>query len=317
MGRLFATVFWIQAGSERYLSLEFGNLRFGGREALLGILEQSDFEFRSAHAKWSGYASIYFSDSNADGRQQSTEVARCSGKVDAVRLPKEIYFATRVMQNPQADIYILGHWTYPSETKKTVYVFANTGAVELFLNGKSLGRSDKPQDGYVFAFPDVKWEPGTLLAVGYNQGSEVCRHELQTVGPAKRIKLSPIVGPAGWQADGEDVALVDVEVVDEMGQRSPTDDARVDFTLTGPAIWRGGYNSGKTNSTNNLYLNTECGINRVALRSTLAAGKVTLTATRDGLDSGQLELESKPVKLQDGLSDSSPERLRPSGVKQD
>ena len=55
-----------------------------------------------AHAKWSGYASIYFSDSDADGRQQSSEVARVSGKVDAVRLPKEIYFAHRVMQNPAA-----------------------------------------------------------------------------------------------------------------------------------------------------------------------------------------------------------------------
>ena len=69
-----------------------------------------------AHSKWSGYASIYFSDSNADGRQQSSEVARVSGKVDAVRLPKPIYFAHRVMQNPQPDVHILGHWTYPEET---------------------------------------------------------------------------------------------------------------------------------------------------------------------------------------------------------
>ena len=55
-----------------------------------------------AHSKWSGYASIYFSDSNADGRQQSSETCRVSGKVDAVRLPKEIYFAHRVMQNDAA-----------------------------------------------------------------------------------------------------------------------------------------------------------------------------------------------------------------------
>ena len=90
------------------------------------------------HSKWSGYASIYFSDSNADGRQQSSEVARVSGKVDAVRLPKPIYFAHRVMQNPEPDVYILGHWTYPEGTRKTVYVIANTQAVELRLNGQSL-----------------------------------------------------------------------------------------------------------------------------------------------------------------------------------
>ena len=51
-----------------------------------------------AHSKWSGYASIYFSDSNADGRQQSTETCRVSGKVDALRLPKEAYFTYQVMQ---------------------------------------------------------------------------------------------------------------------------------------------------------------------------------------------------------------------------
>ncbi|HZZ27086.1 MAG TPA: DUF4982 domain-containing protein [Pirellulales bacterium] len=265
-----------------------------------------------AHSKWSGYASIYFSDSNADGRQQSSEVARASGKVDAVRLPKEIYFTHRVMQNSRPDIHILGHWNYSPETRKTVYVIANTESVELVLNSNSLGKKIAPEDGYVFAFPDVKWEPGTLQAVGSNHGLQVCRHELATVGSAKRIQLTPMVGPTGWQADGEDVALIDVEVVDDQGRRCPTDDARIDFAVTGPAIWRGGYNSGKTNSTNNLYLNTECGINRVALRSTLTAGKVTLIATRQGIEPGKLELESQAVALHDGLLDLMPARLSPA-----
>ncbi len=66
-----------------------------------------------AHSKWSGYCSIYFTDEDADGRQDSSEVARVSGKVDAMRLPKEIYFAHRVMQNEQPDLHILGHWSYP------------------------------------------------------------------------------------------------------------------------------------------------------------------------------------------------------------
>ena len=93
---------------------------------------------------------------------------------------------------------------------------------------------------------------------------------IETAGPPKQIKLTPIVGPGGWQADGQDIALVDVEVVDAEGRRCPTDDARIDLEIRGPAIWRGGYNSGKVRSTNNLYLNTECGINRVAMRSTRA-----------------------------------------------
>ena len=31
-----------------------------------------------------------------------------------MRLPKEIYFAHRVIQNDQPDLHILGHWTYPA-----------------------------------------------------------------------------------------------------------------------------------------------------------------------------------------------------------
>jgi beta-galactosidase len=248
-----------------------------------------------AHSKWSGYASIYFSDSNADGRQDSSEVCRVSGKVDAVRIPKDIYFTTRVMQNAKPDLHILGHWTYPANTTKPIYVISNCDSVELFLDGKSLGKSSAPTDGFTFTFANVHFVPGTLRAVGYVKGKASAEMSLQTAGPAKAIKLTPITGPGGLKADGADVALFDVEVVDAEGRRCPTDEARVDFAVTGPGIWRGGYNSGKVDSINNLYLDTECGINRVAIRSTLTPGKITLTAKRNGLAPTTAEVEAAPT----------------------
>jgi beta-galactosidase len=255
-----------------------------------------------AHSKWSAYASIYWSDSNADGRQDSSEVCRVSGKVDAVRLPKEAYYVYRVMQNDAPDIHIIGHWTYPANTVKTIYVAANhCDSVELFVNGRSLGKSSTPKNGYIFEFPQIKFAAGKISAVAKAGGKVVAQTEIETAGEPKKLKLTPIVSPNGLQADGADVALFDVEVVDAQGRRCPTDEARVDFKLTGPAIWRGGYNSGKINSINNLYLDTECGINRVALRSTLTAGKITLTATRDGLEPATVQLESKPVAITEGL----------------
>ncbi len=260
-----------------------------------------------AHSKWSGYASIYFSDSDADGRQDSSEVCRVSGKVDAVRLPKEIYFTHRVMQNDQPDLYILGHWSYPADRKtvKTIYVIANTQSVELFVNGKSAGVNSRPVSGYIFAFPDVEFAPGNLKAVGRNGGKAAVQEELTTAGPPTQVKLTPIIGPQGLEADGEDAALIDVEVVDAKGQRCPTDDDKVEFTVTGPAAWRGGYNSGKVDSTNNLFLNTECGINRVSVRSTLSAGTITVRASRPGLKSAQIQLVSKPVRIVAGLATSA------------
>ena len=274
-----------------------------------------------AHSKWSGYCSIYFTDEDADGRQDSTEVCRVSGKVDAMRLPKEIYFAYRVIQNPQPDLHILSHWTYPAtqpdgtKTSKTVYVISNTQSVELFLNGKSLGVNSKPDNGWVFAFPAVDFVPGTLKAVGKNGDKIATQQVLTTAGPAAAIKMTPILGPKGLQADGEDIALIDFEVVDAKGERCPTDYARVDFTCSGPAIWRGGYDSGIVGSTNNLYLNTECGINRVAVRSTLirttdpAPGPIVVTASREGLKSASVRIVPVRVAESNGIANSMPQHL--------
>ena len=74
----------------------------------------------------------------------------------------------------------------------------------------------------------------------------------------------------------------------------------IEFEVTGPAIWRGGYNSGKPGSTNNKYLDTECGINRVAIRSTLQPGAITIKATRPGLEPAILKLETRKAGEQFG-----------------
>ncbi|MGD1084163.1 MAG: sugar-binding domain-containing protein [Verrucomicrobiota bacterium] len=286
-------------------------------------------------AKWSAYASIYFNDSDADGRQDSSEVCRVSGKIDAMRLPKEIYFAERVMQNEYPDIHIIGHWTYPADTTKTMYVVANNvDEVELLVNGVSHGRMTQPKSadlpqpgqrggggrgriaqtgsGYLYVFTNITFAPGVIKAVGYKGGAVVTQHELKTAGAPAAIKLTLHTGPNGLQADGEDVALIDFEVVDAAGERCPTDEARVDFKVTGPAIWRGGYNSGMTNTVNNLYLSTECGINRVAVRATRSAGTITVTAQREGLKPATVTMDAKPVAIQDGLTLAMPQTLTPA-----
>ena len=281
-----------------------------------------------AQAKWSAYASIYFSDSDADGRQQGSYVLRVSGKVDGVRLPKELFLVSRVMQSEKPDIHIIGHWNYPADTKKTIYVAAaHCDRVELFLNGKSLGVADKPHKfvdtfggrtmgsaemaagtdtGCIYAFPDVAFVPGAIKAMATKDGKVVAQQEIQTAGEPKAIKLTLHTGPSGLQADGSDVALIDFEVVDAQGRRCPTDEARVDFAVAGPAIWRGGLNSAKLDSTNNLFLDTECGINRVAIRSTLTPGTITVTATRDGLTPATVKIEAQTLDIVGGL-------LQPAG----
>jgi beta-galactosidase len=251
-----------------------------------------------------GGANWIFSDTTSGGRV-SCEVARDSGEVDGVRLPKEAYYVCATIFRDDPQVHIIGHWTYPAGTKKTVYITSNCDDVELFLNGKSLGHG-KVSNQYLFTFPDVAWEPGEIKAVAYDHGKPVATEVKRTAGPPVALHLMPITGPGGLHADGSDIALIDVEAVDKNGERCPTFQQRVDFTCTGPGIWRGGYNSGIPHSINNPWLNLECGVNRVAVRSTLAAGSITVSARCHGLAPGSITIDSQPIELAGGFTTALP-----------
>ncbi len=187
----------------------------------------------SARRTTAAAANWIFSDSTSGGRV-AVEVARASGEVDGVRLPKEAYYVCRAMFRADPQVHIIGHWTYPAGTKKTVYVASNGDEVELFVNGKSLGRG-KVSDRYLFTFPDVAWEPGEIKAVAYTRRQSRWRRRPSTPpAPPVALRLTPITGPGGLRADGSDVALIDVEAVDANGERCPTFQQRVDFDVEGP-----------------------------------------------------------------------------------
>jgi beta-galactosidase len=231
-----------------------------------------------------------FSDSTSGGRV-AVEVARNSGEVDAVRLPKPAFDVMTTMWSDTPQVKIIGHWTYPAGTKKNIYVAANAADVELFLNGQSLGQGKK-SDRYLFTFPDTNFAPGELKAVAKHDGKIVATDSKRTAGAPVALRLTAMTAPVGLLADGSDIALIDVEVIDAQGQRCPTAQPRVDFTFTGPGTWRGGYNSGKLDSTNNLFLDLEAGINRVAVRAGRNPGQLIINARSTGLASASIEINS-------------------------
>ena len=105
-------------------------------------------------------------------------------------------------------------------------------------------------------------------------------------------------------ADGSDVAIFDVEVVDKDNNRCPTALNMINFTLTGPAEWRGGIAQGPDNYILSKTLPVEGGVNRVMIRSTTKAGKIELTAHSDGLGGSMAIIDSKPFVSTNGLSTS-------------
>ena len=233
----------------------------------------------------SGGVKIVFSDTNTHHRGEKHY--RTSGVVDAMRIPKDAFFAHQVMWNgwvepEEAKTYIVGHWNYPAHTVKSVYVVSTADSVELFLNGKSLGKG-KQSYRYLFSFDNVGFEPGILEAVG----SDGSRYQLETVGEPYQLKLTAIENPLGIKADGADMVLVQVEVTDKQGRRCPLDNRMIHFSLWGEARWIGGI------ETDAMSLPVECGVNRVLLRTTTNAGEINLAVYADGVKPAYVSLNSK------------------------
>jgi beta-galactosidase len=268
---------------------------------------------------------------------------RRSGEVDAMRIPKDAFFAHQVMWDGWVDperphIHINGHWNYPAGATRTIYIAANTASVELKLNGNSLGEK-KPTHDFLFVFPDVTFAAGTLEATGYNaQHQPVTSTTLATTGAPATIRLTPHTGPGGIHADASDLALVDVEILDAQGHRVPTAFNMIHFSIEGPAEWRGGIAQGTSTPvpenakpTDNHGLSAtapppylhydnyilsrdlpvEGGINRVSIRSTEQPGTILLTAKADGLPNAHLQLVTHAEPQHNGLSTYDPAATLP------
>ena len=256
-----------------------------------------------------GGVNIYFSDSNTHYRGAADY--RCSGEVDAMRIPKQGYFAHQVMWNgwvnPMPGIHIIGHWNYATNVVKPVYVVSSADKVELLINGRSKGFGERTSH-FLFTWKDVPFQPGEIKAVGYDAGGKkACETAIETAGNPVAIKLTPHTGPGGLSADGADMALVDVEVVDANGNRCPTALNLVKFQLAGAAEWRGGIAVGPDNYVLSNELPVECGVNRVILRSLPQAGKIVLKAESAGLKPAQIELVSRPCLETNGLAETFPD----------
>lgn len=250
----------------------------------------------------SGGVKIVFSDTNTHHRGEKNY--RTSGVVDAMRLPKDGVFAHQVMwdgwvEPEKAHTYIIGHWNYPTGTAKPVYVISNGDSVRLTVNGKDQGHAVR-SDNFLFTFPNIRFEEGRIEAVSYKSGHETSRYSIDTAGKPDHLKLTAISNPLGFKADGSDVALIQVEVVDKDGRRCPLDNRLVTFRQWGEGEWIGGIGCKNTsdNYIRSLTLPVECGVNRVIVRSTPVAGTIHISAVADSLKPVYLDIQTDSIDVE-------------------
>lgn len=263
----------------------------------------------------SGGVNIIFSDTNTHHR--GAENYRTSGEVDAMRIPKENFFANQVMWNGWVDtenegIHLIGHWNYYPGMRKDLYVVTTAEQAELKLNGRSLGTGEKSHR-FLVTFRGIAWEAGTLEAIGLDrQGRPVCRSRIATTGAPAALRLRAIPRPVPFRADGHDLALLEVEVTDASGRRCPDAFHRVHFALDGPATWRGGIAKGPGNFILSRDIPVQGGVNRVLIRSTTEAGTIRVRAEAAGLKPTGVTVVSRPFAVKGGLASLLPSAgLRP------
>lgn len=263
----------------------------------------------------SGGVNIIFSETNTHHR--GAENYRRSGETDALRITKQNYYAHQVMWDGWVDvekprIHIIGHWNYTPEVKKNIYVVSSADKVELKVNGRSLGFGAQ-SNRFLYTFNDVSWQAGTINAIGYDSnGKQVCSSQIKTSGEPFALRLKSITHPEGMQANGHDLALIKVEVMDAKGIRCPTALNMIRFSINGPAEWRGGMAQGPDNYILSKELPVECGVNRVLVRSTGDAGLITIKVEADGLKPATISILSKPFPETTGLSRLLPGDSLPS-----
>ena len=162
------------------------------------------------------------------------------GIFDLVGLPKDRYYMFKSQWCEDEDVlHILPHWTWHGRIgqKTPIHVYGNCDEVELFLNGRSLGRKQKDRTlanllyHYRFIWDDILYETGVVVAKGYKNGELVSERKIETALHANNIKLT--ADRTLLAADGEDMAFITVEITDKNGLLQPHAKNLLEVELSG------------------------------------------------------------------------------------
>lgn len=215
------------------------------------------------------------------------------GIMDICGFPKDNFFYYQAWWGSKPVVHILPHWNWAGREGEPieVWVQSNADEVDLLLNGNSLGRQRMPRFGHLEW--SVQFAPGSLVAAGYRDGKEIARDEVVTTGPATQIRLKP-EGRA-ILADGEDIVVIQVEILDAKGHVVPDAANRLEFSAMGPAVIAGVGNGDPSSHEPDKASHRSAfhGLAMALVGQTYGKGKTTFTVTSPGLNSASIVLNSK------------------------
>jgi beta-galactosidase len=218
------------------------------------------------------------------------------GMMDTCGFPKDNFYYCQAWWTDQPMVHLTPHWNWAGKEGQEIDVrcYSNCEEVELFLNGRSLGK--QPMQRYSHLAWKVSYAPGTLLARGYRGQKVAVEEKVETTGDPAAISLAP--DRPAIAADGEDVAMVTVAVTDTKGRIVPVADNEISFSVTGGTII--GVGNGHPNTTEPDKAGKRKlfnGLAQVIVQSRKNSGPIRLTATSPGLPSVTATIVATAVKL--------------------
>ncbi|MFT4070363.1 MAG: glycoside hydrolase family 2 TIM barrel-domain containing protein [Dysgonamonadaceae bacterium] len=215
------------------------------------------------------------------------------GVVDLAGFPKDVYYMYQSEWTDKPVLHLFPHWNWEPGKIVDVWAYYNQAdEVELFLNGKSLGRKHKEGDA-IHVMWRVPYEAGTLKAISYKNGKKVLSQEICTAGKPAAIRL--LADRRTLTADGKDLSFVTVELIDKKGIAIPDASDLIRFSIEGNGFIAGTDNGNATDSVSLKKSERHLfnGKALVVVQTGKSSGKIYLKASAEGLQNAQLILESK------------------------
>lgn len=215
------------------------------------------------------------------------------GIVDMCGFPKDYFYYYKAWWKKEPALHVFPHWNWSGREgdEISVWAYSNLDEVELFVNGKSAGTQKVPSLGHVEW--KVRYEPGYIEARASKGGKVVLTEKRETTGASVSIRLS--ADRIEINADGEDISVLKVEVLDAEGRLVPTADNKIGFKISGAGTLIG-VGNGDPNcqeSDKEPRRSVFNGLAQVILQSTKQAGAIQIEAASDGGDGPRLQ----PAKL--------------------
>lgn len=219
------------------------------------------------------------------------------GIVDLCGFPKDRYYNYKSYWCPDVPtVHILPHWNWEERIGKItpVHIYTSGDAVELFLNGKPLGRREKIHSYDRLTWDEVCYEPGVLKAVAYKNGQKWAEEVVETTGKPAALQVTP--EKTVLKNDGTDLSFIRVAIVDSKGRAVPRSKNHLKFSVSGPAEIVATDN-GDATSLLPFQLSERDAYNGLALvilrGKYMEQGKVTLTVESKGLPKQKVILKVK------------------------